>query len=203
MKKSELIKNISLGLIYPAVLGSMIYMLFQFLSNVSLFEQSSDGSFKLYILIVTIIIYLIDYIKRFLNQEYKFWMLIFDILIVINLFYIVQVAKISHSINLPIEYKEFFLIGICFFIHAGYNNITLIISVITDKGKDTENNSIFQKEMFLNFIMFAAGGFLAFSVSWNLFSYNSWKVVFVVISSIIVLSEVWSLFINIKHKTIS
>ncbi len=127
MKRSDLIKNISLGLIYPAILGSMIFTLIQFTSNTTT-NVSSDFGFKMYVLLSAIIIYLFDYVKRTMILNYKFWMLIFDLFIIYNLFFLVQSSNIINSMSEPLAQKAFFKIGIAYFILAGYNNIFLLVT---------------------------------------------------------------------------
>ncbi|MTH14147.1 hypothetical protein [Flavobacterium sp. LC2016-01] len=90
--RNNFFKNLMIGLIYPAVLGNIIYII---LSVVKDHSNISDFNSKFAILLTTTIFYLCDYLYIYFTKSFKIWMFFLDILFVIILFLTYQEIHIS------------------------------------------------------------------------------------------------------------
>lgn len=81
-----------LGLIYPAVLGNLLYIVLGVLESIYFqknnpFEGTSFFTLKFYLLIVTVIFYLADYLYSLFTNNFRWWMFLFDLVFVVGLYF--------------------------------------------------------------------------------------------------------------------
>ncbi|MFI5171880.1 MAG: hypothetical protein ACHQFW_05790, partial [Chitinophagales bacterium] len=88
--KNRFLKNLSLGLIYPAVLGNIFYIILYVVTNWSTYESMRDFRIKFALLMITTIFYLGDYLYTYFTYNYKQWMFLFTLVFVTFLFWTIQ-----------------------------------------------------------------------------------------------------------------
>jgi len=114
-KNEKVMKDLMLGLIYPAVLGSILYLcLDQFAFQFStLWNKGLEHSFQLYesnvgwkffLLLLTLAFYIFDYLYITFTNEYRWWFFFFDLFFVVALYFTVFCIDITHYVTQP-NYK--------------------------------------------------------------------------------------------------
>jgi hypothetical protein len=111
-KNEKIMKDLMLGLIYPAVLGSILYLcLDQFAVQLSiLWNKGPFQAFRLYeanvgwkffLLLLTLAFYIFDYLYITFTNEYRRWFFFFDLFFVVALYFTVFCIDISHYTTTP------------------------------------------------------------------------------------------------------
>lgn len=129
-KKVEFIKQLMLGLIYPAILGNMIYMIFSY-------TDSSDGYYyiKFFLLIATTLLYILDFVNCYFVKSYNWWRFFFNLFIVYNLFYTIKFIHLIPDSNGTFEEPRYMNILVAYFIFVGNTFQWIFWLKIIDKRK--------------------------------------------------------------------
>ena len=89
------LKNLMIGLLYPAVLGNIIYIIMTVVHQRSLYDSGTNFNLKFNVLIITTFFYLFDYLYIYFTKDFKWWMFLCDVAFVFILFFTYQ------NIHLP------------------------------------------------------------------------------------------------------
>ena len=108
-------KSLMMGLIYPAILGNIMYALLTVLSDSpNNYGGLYNYKLKLAVLIVTSIFYLCDYLYSYFTYQFKTWMFFLDLLFVGLLFFTYlnmhvssEVMNRPHLMNILLFYLIF------------------------------------------------------------------------------------------------
>ena len=84
--RNNFLKNLMIGMLYPAVLGNIIYIILTVIENQSKYGSGYNFNFKVAYLIITALFYFCDYLYIYFTNKFKWWMFILDLFFVIFLF---------------------------------------------------------------------------------------------------------------------
>lgn len=200
IKRSEFYRSFSLGLVYPAVLGTLIFQILE-ISN----KSSTEGliSFKLVVLSFLVVIYTLDFLKNSLDN-YSLSKVVFDLITVLGLYFSYSSLNLNEGEDSPVKLIQ---LSFSYFILTGLeNNWIFTKEIFLNKNSRTDE---FLKEIFninrnANTISFILGGgfmFVGLGLAKNK-DYNLWLVWFVIFSTLLIISELVRLFKLARQCTI-
>lgn len=145
-------KHLIVGLIYPAVLGTVIYILIElfgkhFLNQELLKIQENSWDiilFKVVLLLATLIFYACDFLYTTYTKTFRILYFVFDLNILAGLFTTFKSVNFDNS-----EQPRITLILVCF---SSFMVLYLILDCIeyySKESKDTESEKMFYKKMIL------------------------------------------------------
>ncbi|MGC2236409.1 MAG: hypothetical protein WA584_09620 [Pyrinomonadaceae bacterium] len=134
MKEKEVLKTLMLGLIYPAVLGNIIYIAIQELTKMP-FEANIFHDIKLLFLLITLVFYFCDYLYISFTKDFGWFFFICDVAFIVFLYITVYSINIGKSENLKIE-----TILSCYLAFMGIYLIWDFIEFLKNKSKVKESS---------------------------------------------------------------
>jgi hypothetical protein len=174
MTKNEKIqKDLMLGLIYPAVLGGILYLCldqfavqFSILWNkgfsYSLQHYEAVVGWKFFLLVVTVAFYIFDYLYITFTNEYRWWFFYLDLFFVVVLYFTIFCIDIAHTNTTP-NYKVILFYYLSFmFLYWTWDSAERKI-VEKEKGPKDEEYRLYSYIVLWEKISIAAIG-----VSWAL-----------------------------------
>ena len=96
---NNFLKNIMLGLIYPAILGNIIYITLTVLNNQASFEHEAYFNTKFTLLLITGAFYFFDYLYIYFTYNFRWWMVFLNMVFVWTLFQTFQKIHLSTNAN--------------------------------------------------------------------------------------------------------
>jgi hypothetical protein len=185
MKSSEFYRNFSLGLVYPAVLGTLIFQLIDYSSS-----PATSGLYwlKIKVLSFLVVIYSLDFLKNSL-EKYNLTKVFFDLFTIFGLYSSYSALNFSDNSSVNLNYLSF-----SYFILTGAENAWILMKDMLSK-KNSKNDELTKKVFNLNkyantVSLLCAGalmfGSLKFAKSHD---YDSWSTWFSVASCVIIISE--------------
>ncbi|HEY0427727.1 MAG TPA: GNAT family N-acetyltransferase [Pyrinomonadaceae bacterium] len=174
------LKKLMIGLIYPAILGNIIYIILTFI-----FTQDERYTVKFVLLLITAFFYLFDYLYIYFTYDFKWWMFILDLIFVIGLFFTYQNLHFPlNSSKNDIAPPNLFMILICY---AVFILLYLIWDSIEKKNSKTSEKSMYKWIVWWEIISLSLLGinivlqFLAILSSYNKSIVVIWTLIFITI----------------------
>lgn len=188
MKRSEFYRNFSLGLVYPAVLGTLIFQLIEYSSKKPAISELYW--FKVLILSFLVLIYSLDFLKNSL-EKYTLTKVVFDFVTVFGLYFSYSALNFNNSNDTSVNLIH---LSFTYFILTGLENTWILLKDIFSKQNsrnDEVTRKIFDVNRFANTVSFlCAGSFMFGSLKLaKSQDYESWTVWFSIVSFLIIISE--------------
>lgn len=127
------------GLLYPAVLGNIIYIILTVFENQSNYGSGENFNLKVSILIITTVFYLCDYLYIYFTHKFKWWMFLLDLFFVTFLFLTYQKLHLSTT---EMEKSPEILPILCFYL------VFIFLYYIWDKIEHNNTESEGEKKMY-------------------------------------------------------
>jgi hypothetical protein len=187
MKRSEFYRNFSLGLVYPAVLGTLIFQLIEFSNNTS--SEGELYSLKVTVLMFLVIIYSLDYLKNSL-ERYTLTKVVFDFITVFGLYFSYSSLDLSNDTSINLIRLSF-----AYYILTGLENTWVMAKDIFSK-QNSRNDELTKRKFEINrtanLLSFICAGTFMFGPLKlaKLEDYYSWSLWFIIVSSFIIVSEI-------------
>ncbi len=123
-------QELMLGLIYPAVLGTILYQLLITVAHVlkAQYPFSAIVCVKCALLIVSIGFYVVDYLYIVFTKRYYWWSFLFDIVFLLTLYATVIAIDVDNPSRLPRNHVILLCYFVCLLVYLvwdGYEFLTL------------------------------------------------------------------------------
>jgi len=178
---NNFLKNIMLGLIYPAILGNIIYITLTVLNNKSTFEHEAFFNIKFILLLVTTAFYFFDYLYIYFTYNFKWWMFFLNIIFAGTLFLTFQKIHLTTNASEALLAPEFYSILWFYLIY-----ITLYLAWDFYEKKHTTNDK--EKKMYTWIVRWEAFSIFLLVLCVSLYDQGKYLTKFRAILSIIILS---------------
>lgn len=187
MKRSEFYRNFALGLVYPAVLGTLIFQLLEY-TNKTPRETELDW-LKILVLSFLVVIYTLDFLKNSL-ERYTLTKVVFDFVTIFGLYFSYSSLNFSNDATVNLINLSF-----AYYILTGLENTWILAKDIFSK-QNSRNDEVTKRKFEINraanlisFICASTFMFGPLKLA-KLEDYNSWSIWFIIVSSLIIVSEI-------------
>ncbi len=141
--RSRFFKNLSLGLIYPAILGNIFYIILYVMINWSIYDSMRDFRIKFALLMITMVFYVGDYLYTYFTYNYKRWMFVFTLVFATVLLWTLQSihlttikSEMKHAADIPSIVLSYFVFIILYLIWDIFEKRS---------AKDPEENKFYKR----------------------------------------------------------
>ncbi len=137
--RNNFLKNLMTGLLYPAVLGNIIYIILTVFESQSAYGSGENFNLKVAILIITTVFYLSDYLYIYFTHKFKWWMFVLDLFFVTFLFLTYQKL---HLTTTETDKSPEILTILCFYL------VFIVLYFIWDKVEHNDTDTDDEKKMY-------------------------------------------------------
>ena len=178
---NNFLKNIMLGLIYPAILGNIIYITLTVLNNRVIFEHEAFFNIKFTLLLITAAFYFFDYLYIYFTYNFKWWMFFLNVIFAGTLFLTFQKIHLNMNEGEAKLAPEIFSI-LCFYL------IYIVLYFAWDFYEKTKTINFKEKYMYKWIVRWEAFSIILLLICIFLYDQSKYLTKYRIIFSIIILS---------------